>query len=488
MQGRRIARRHDQANIVNGPQYRLRVIDLVERARIAAARRESGFHSQRVCRFDVELDHRRRRESGNGRLESALADRPHGRAAPGAAIGRPAHSARGHPIRVSGGNGDRHRFVGRGHHRGMTKSAERRAEVVFEPGILRAGRSVPIRNRERCHPCRAVEVKPRVQQIRAGEPFRAKGDLVFAAVHDGCPVRECRLRVVVHVFGRTVGGQVEYMIGRVVRINDDFAPMVSDDAPGRCPVFKRTVLYQFARRAVRRFNHAHVVEQDFTIVKQAQHKLAPQGRPVVLGRDGAVGVPLPRGLERFIAGGPGLGLCVVGKGISQFQARAAPVRVFRPAPAIIVTHLIDRVFVCVAEGDQFGVARQPVPEIADAGHARIQRAQVIGIAGHHQIGSGRHGRAGRENEIDAFVQLPAGQVHRVGAPIEKLDPGLGRRGARQVAGMIHDFIDDDLAVKRKPVGTAGVVGYSQRPLASGNRPRGDFFTTAASRRDRRLGG
>ena len=95
--------------------------------------------------------------------------------------------------------------------------------------------------------------------------------------------------------------------------------------------------------------------------------------------------------------------------------------------------------------------RESVGEIADDWNPRIKRAQIVRVAGHDEIGAGRHGGSPRKREVDAFIQSPAAQVNRAGASIEKLDPGLRRFAIRQITMVIHDFVDDDFIVERKAI-------------------------------------
>ena len=98
--------------------------------------------------------------------------------------------------------------------------------------------------------------------------------------------------------------------------------------------------------------------------------------------------------------------------------------------------------------------RQSVGEIANDREVRIYGTEKIRVAGHHKIRAGSDRRARWKSEVDAFVQLPAGQVHGLSAAVEKFDPGLARFRVRQTAMVIHDLVDDDFAVEGKEVGIA----------------------------------
>ena len=251
VQERRVGPRHDQPNVVEVARNRLAIIDLVESARIATSRRERGLRPQQVGCFDVELDHRRRGKSGNCRLEPAVGGRRHRSIAPGCGVGGPPQQAGGHAVRIVHGDRDGHGLVGCRDNRTMLELAESGADVGFEAGIARAGRPSQVWNLERCDAGQAVEVEPRVNLVRAGQPFGAKRDFVFASVHDCRAIGQRRFGVVVHVFGGADGNQVQDMVGGIVRVNHDFAAMIADDSPGGRAVFKQTVLEEFARRGVR---------------------------------------------------------------------------------------------------------------------------------------------------------------------------------------------------------------------------------------------
>ena len=135
-----------------------------------------------------------------------------------------------------------------GSDRTMLKIGKGRPDVRFEAGISRARRAIQPGNVEQRDLSQPVEIKPRVQLIRAGQPFGPKRNLVFASVHDARAAGQRRLRVIVHVLGRTAGVEMKDMIRGIVRVNDDLTAMIADDAPGCGAVFERTVLNQFSRR------------------------------------------------------------------------------------------------------------------------------------------------------------------------------------------------------------------------------------------------
>src|SRR6266566_7907237 len=124
----------------------------------------------------------------------------------------------------------------------MLKIRKGRTDVRFVTGISRAGRAIQLGNVEQRDLSHAVEIKPRMQLVRAGQPFGAKRNLVFASVHDGGAVGQSRLRVIVHVFGRPAGNEMKDMVRGISRVNDDFTAMIADDTPGRGAVFEGAVL------------------------------------------------------------------------------------------------------------------------------------------------------------------------------------------------------------------------------------------------------
>ena len=128
----------------------------------------------------------------------------------------------------------------------MLKIGEGGADVRFVAGISRARRAIERGNFEQRDLRQAVEIEPCVQLVRAGQPLGAKRNLVFAAIHHGRAAGQRRLGVIVHVLGRTEGDEMKDMVDRIVRVNDDLAAMIADDAPGCGAAFEGTVLNQFS--------------------------------------------------------------------------------------------------------------------------------------------------------------------------------------------------------------------------------------------------
>ena len=237
----------------------LAIVDLVESARIAAARREGGFGAPDIGRFNVKLNDGRGCISGNGCFEATVAGRRHRGAIPGAAVGRPPQRARGHSVGVADCGRNRDGLIRRGNSRSMLKLAECGADVRFEARISRAGRAVQARHVEQGPFCQTLEIQPRVQLVRAGQRFRAEGNLIRPAVHNGHTAGQRGLRVVVHVLGRT--GRVETQhTARAERIRDDAGPaVVAEEAPLQ-RVGERTVLDQLPGRPRGTFDHAEIVQ------------------------------------------------------------------------------------------------------------------------------------------------------------------------------------------------------------------------------------
>ena len=167
---------------------------------------------------------------------------------------------------------------------------------------------------------------------------------------------------------------------------------------------------------------------------------------------------LPRAACRLIAGRPRLRAPTIRVSIHQLEARSAARCESRPPTVAVVAHLVHHALAGVLQLNQIRLLRQPAAVIAQHGDARMHGLHRGGIPGHDEISAGREHGVGREIIAHAMVQAPAGQVHRVRAAIKQLDPFLFRAHVvvRGVAGrgLVHDFIDDDIAVDRHHVARA----------------------------------
>ena len=121
----------------------------------------------------------------------------------------------------------------------------------------------------------------------------------------------------------------------------------------------------------------------------------------------------------------------------------------RPVAFAEIRHTVHRLAEVIRQFDFFPAVGQLADPVAnDIGDARIIRRKHGGIRRHDEITLGRK-RGVREGELDPFGQLPAGQIHRVGARVEQFDPFLARVFRHHRSRMIHDFIDADLGAQRR---------------------------------------
>ena len=91
--------------------------------------------------------------------------------------------------------------------------------------------------------------------------------MIFAPVHyrrAGC---QSRFRVIVHVLRRAGGNEMEDVVRGIVRVHDDFAVMIADDAPRRRAALEGAVLNELARGGIGRFDHTDIIQQNFAAVQ-----------------------------------------------------------------------------------------------------------------------------------------------------------------------------------------------------------------------------
>ena len=121
----------------------------------------------------------------------------------------------------------------------MLKEGECRTDVCDVTGIDRARRAIQLRHWQRRGSRRPVEVEPRVQQTIAGDPARAKRNLVERSIVHGLAASQRRLDVIVHVLLRATGDDMQNVVASVVRIGFDRAAlMVPEHPPARQTILK----------------------------------------------------------------------------------------------------------------------------------------------------------------------------------------------------------------------------------------------------------
>src|ERR1039458_6516070 len=125
---------------------------------------------------------------------------------------------------------------------------------------------------------------------------------------------------------------MEDVVGGIGRVGLDAAMVVvAEEAPTGESVLEIAVTDEWDGIVGRRLHDADVIHQAFAVAEKAKDEIVPLRRAHDGLGDGTVAVRLPGGLGRFVAGGPGLGIGVVGVGVAQLETRAASVGIQRPA-------------------------------------------------------------------------------------------------------------------------------------------------------------
>ena len=229
---------------------------------------------------------------------------------------------------------------------------------------------------------------------------------------------------------------MQHAVARIARFGDDAAaPVRAEHAPPDESALKIPVRDELNLSRTGRLHHAQVIDQTLACAEQAEDKLAPLRvgiRRHAGRRDRAVSVKAPAGLAGFIARGPRFALRVVGERIAQLQRRAVAIGVFGPAPAVAVMHFVRRIPHRVAQHQFVVRVREAAVEIAHDVEARILQAQRRRVLRDHEIRARREDFVGGKFVINAVAEIPAGEVHRVGAAIEEFNPRLVVRLRRRV--------------------------------------------------------
>src|SRR5436305_11527205 len=147
--------------------------------------------------------------------------------------------------------------------------------------------------------------------------------------------------------------QPQHLIARQVRIINDFAMVIANDAPFVGASCEGAVLNQVGRRCARRFDDADIIEPYLARIEQSHYKLMPLsvGPYRTGGSDPAIGVGAPARAPALIAAGPGFGCGIIRARISQLETRAASIRGGRPAPVVEVMHDIGGIIGGVFQND-----------------------------------------------------------------------------------------------------------------------------------------
>ena len=264
---------HDDPKVMQARIGGSLIINLIQRTRIGAGRRINGRGSLMIDANHVKLNDRSRCLWRNRRRMRRAIGR-HGRLCPRSRINRIPERQSRHSVLVRRRDRDGDRFARVRDNGRMSKLCVRRSRVVDLRRIGLPGRSEVRRSLNRRGLGQAIEVEPCVQQIRSRDPLGSERNLVFFAVANPHPTRsvlECRLCVVVHVFGCIRGDETQHLIRGVIRIHDDLAVPVAANDPPRCCRFsrsilvERSVLNQLDRIGRRILSHAEIVQQDLSV-------------------------------------------------------------------------------------------------------------------------------------------------------------------------------------------------------------------------------
>ena len=309
----------------------------------------------------------------------------------------------------------------------MAEIAVRGTDVGLESRILCPRSADGIGHVQVCRARQPVEVQPRVELVRAAHPFGPQRDLVREPGvdrHEGVAVFERRLRVIVHVLGRAGRDQAQHLIVGIVRIGDDRAVVVANDAP---PVgvagLEIAVLNELDVRTTGVLHHADVIHQHLARVEQPENELIVDGRSARARRgQTAVGDRLPLRVAGLVAGGPCLADGVVGLRVAQFKAGTTGVGKCGPAAVFKVMHFVGGVAARIEQQDSIVRIREAARVAADNVDSRILGLHPGHVFGHDKVLAGFDGRAWWEVEIDPIGQGPPRQIDGRCAAVEKLDP------------------------------------------------------------------
>ena len=111
----------------------------------------------------------------------------------------------------------------------------------------------------------------------------------------------------------------------------------------------------------------------------------------------------------------------VGDEIGSFQARPQSVGILWPRIVVFIGHPVHHAALGIAKSDSLPAVRKAALEIAHHAFYPVQALEVRGVARYDKKTAGRNHRAGGNDEIDAFREEPAGEVHRLVRGIVKLN-------------------------------------------------------------------
>ena len=156
------------------------------------------------------------------------------------------------------------------------KLAERGPDICGIAGVPGTGRAGQIRHRQSRGFGDTIEIEPCIQEIVPSQPSGAERDFVNLAIRHRVATSVSRFDMVMHVLLGTGGDDVEHMIGHVVGINLDAAPVViAQDAPAGQAIFEIAIGNELHGAVRRRLDDADVVHEAFALAKQAENEVVP---------------------------------------------------------------------------------------------------------------------------------------------------------------------------------------------------------------------
>ncbi len=262
---------------------------------------QERFRAQNVHRPDIKLHFGTGalRRDGAGPGTAALTG--HGSGREGPAIHCIKQGRGRNTVGIRQFHRNHRRLPSRGHGRGMNQPLPAWSGIGHMGGIHQPRRASRQRRIQYRGAGRPVEIEPAVQQIRATQPTHPVADPVGLGTVDGDETGAAfqgGLRVIVHVFGRSAGREMQHLVSGTVRIIDHFGvTMRSQHPPGTGGATAEiSVLNQLPGRSIRIFDHRNVIQQDFAGIQQTEDQFViERGIRLTIGGRAGVADGLPGG-------------------------------------------------------------------------------------------------------------------------------------------------------------------------------------------------
>src|SRR5688572_10249743 len=160
----------------------------------------------------------------------------------------------------------------------MPQAGERRPGIVDAPRVGRRRCAVPHWYGQKRHLRQLGEISARAHLRGTSDPATTIADFVKLPVSQWGVVEESCLDVVVIHHGAVARRQLEHGIASVVRIANELATVMAEEAPMSVARGRRkiSVLDYLLARAIRVAHDAHVVQQHHAVIQQTNSELVPQ--------------------------------------------------------------------------------------------------------------------------------------------------------------------------------------------------------------------